>query len=1168
MLISLVLGLALALVGAPWCAAESPQMSAWYPFDSEEAIGQSVGANPWPAYPLHGEVTAGKFGSARSVPGVGGNGLYLPNPAGFFGGEAHRGAIAMWVKPGFDPAEETGQRVIIDFMKQAGNTLIDGYEIVIFTDKEKLTAWPALGRRMVMDSPLRQGEWTHLALTWDDQEGTAVYVDGEKRAERKGKFKPTALEKGWPGRVGCHTPSGRFPFAGCMDELRLFNYRLSDEEVRLIKDLRTPAPALKITGDWIEEVSVRNEGAEAIKIRLQAWLPGKHVAPPFLGYLPFGFGSVSPDRLFWVAGATTVEACGETVTLEPGEETRFTPPGERYYLGPRTIRLMAGEGVAAAEVGRGAFGGLSIEPTRFRPLVYRAGARVVLGARAENDMGRSFGGVVRAELRTLDGEDITGPIGPMVPLAMRHGVRRLLSFTLDDGRLKPGSYRLKLVAVEKRHRSVINELLLHITKDEDSRTICDVGAAYVRRVDDPAVLEAMAEDGVAVLRLGGSGNYYSFEKNMTALLRHGFKVWRTPAASYRSVCTSEESRERLRATARNMGRYFRDNPAVINQSIAGEGLTYPPCYCEDCNQSFRAYLRKKYGALEKLNAAWGSGYGEWSEIQQLGSPQDIDEAAERLKMMQVALELPEGNTQRWRKLFELDKTRAIEWKRWHDEVLVDWYGEFAKAFHETNEHRTPIGEQPCWPNFKTHVLFALGEIADTGGMDLYLPGEMPTTLGYAAELFLNFDMNASIFHAHGKPVMVHELYVQDNSPALLPEAQGWWLVGRGYNLLTYFTYNYYHEGTRAKLPLIFGMFDKEGKPYPCYDSFVRFSRDIKRFHGRYDYTTLRREEPRVALFMGDDVSLANCLESGGATWNAAGVHGHNGAYWLTERCGFPVEFINDERFDRLEGKRALIVPWCHVIRRGSIEKMLGFARGGGALIIDGPLGLYDEAYRPYEPLPGGTLSEALKVSFAGYEDKPNKIVVREGVEVASQGIPVGLEVNGAKVLFSDTEGRPAVVEVPMGRGKIVFFLSSLGRRNRSRAPDGNALVLWKSALEGAGLRSRWGLRSKEATPAEADENLDHGGAGLTGKASLFDASFRIKDDTELLVFLVSFFGPTEGTLELLLPPGKYGAWDALSGEAVELSAVGGGWWIPVELPAFGSAIVRIKAEAGRPFASW
>jgi hypothetical protein len=34
----------------------------------------------------------------------------------------------------------------------------------------------------------------------------------------------------------------------------------------------------------------------------------------------------------------------------------------------------------------------------------------------------------------------------------------------------------------------------------------------------------------------------------------------------------------------------------------------------------------------------------------------------------------------------------------------------------------------------------------------------------------------------------------------------------------------------------------------------------------------------VAIFMGDDVSLANNLETGGATWEAAGVHGHNGAY--------------------------------------------------------------------------------------------------------------------------------------------------------------------------------------------------------------------------------------------------------------------------------------------------
>ncbi len=194
-------------------------------------------------------------------------------------------------------------------------------------------------------------------------------------------------------------------------------------------------------------------------------------------------------------------------------------------------------------------------------------------------------------------------------------------------------------------------------------------------------------------------------------------------------------------------------------------------------------------------------------------------------------------------------------------MLVDWYTRFAAAFHKANGGRTAVSEQPCWPNFHTHTLFALGKIADLGGMDLYLPGDQPTSLGYPAELFLNFDLNAACFR--GKPLWLNELYVQDNSPAGLAEAQGWFLVGRGYSMLTYFTYDYYAEGIRNGLPLLFGLFDKEGKPYPVYDSFRKFSADSAHFNARYDWTSLRAETPRVAEFLGDDVSLANYLETGG-----------------------------------------------------------------------------------------------------------------------------------------------------------------------------------------------------------------------------------------------------------------------------------------------------------------
>jgi hypothetical protein len=508
--------------------------------------------------------------------------------------------------------------------------------------------------------------------------------------------------------------------------------------------------------------------------------------------------------------------------------------------------------------------------------------------------------------------------------------------------------------------------------------------------------------------------------------------------------------------------------------------------------------------------------------------------------MRVALELPAENQARWRKLFELDRIRAIEWKRWHEAKLVQWYADFAEAFRSTNNGHTPIGEQPCWPNFESHVLFALGRIADIGGMDLYLPGEGPTTLGYAAELCLNFDLNASIFQSAGKPVMVHELYVQDNSPARLPEAQGWWLLGRGYNLLTYFTYDHYLEGVRNGLPLIFGLFDQEDKPYPAYESFRRFTADQRRFDEQWDYRSLRREAPEVAIFMGDDVSLANNLETGGATWEAAGVHGHNGAYWLTERAGYAVEFVNDDTLDRLAGKRALIVPWCHVLRRETAARILAFARGGGTVLMDGLVAQYDESYRSYADVPGAGLAEALGVRCPGYKDQPSRLIAADGAVLDTQGLQ-DVEIATAQVRLLDPDGHPGLVQSQVGKGQVLWLPSSLGRRNLGRAPDPKALALWRSLLEEAGALPRWTFTPRAGTANQA----------------VFDVALRSKSDRERFAFLVSFFESSEGELALRLPGGKWTAMDALTHETVPLREEGGEWRMEVSLQDYGTRVVRL-----------
>jgi hypothetical protein len=74
------------------------------------------------------------------------------------------------------------------------------------------------------------GAWTHLAATCDGQR-TAFFVDGEEAVAANGQFFPNLTR---PLRIGCGGTEGGgdFPFFGDVDEVAVFDYALTPQQVR------------------------------------------------------------------------------------------------------------------------------------------------------------------------------------------------------------------------------------------------------------------------------------------------------------------------------------------------------------------------------------------------------------------------------------------------------------------------------------------------------------------------------------------------------------------------------------------------------------------------------------------------------------------------------------------------------------------------------------------------------------------------------------------------------------------------------------------------------------------------------------------------------------------------------------------------------------------------
>ncbi len=86
--------------------------------------------------------------------------------------------------------------------------------------------------------------------------------------------------------------------------------------------------------------------------------------------------------------------------------------------------------------------------------------------------------------------------------------------------------------------------------------------------------------------------------------------------------TSPKLRELCRGIAGKMADEFAKDPAVVSWQIDNEyGCHLSQCFCPNCLEGWREWLRRRYGTLEALNEAWGTElwsqyYTDWEEIPQ------------------------------------------------------------------------------------------------------------------------------------------------------------------------------------------------------------------------------------------------------------------------------------------------------------------------------------------------------------------------------------------------------------------------------------------------------------------------------------------------------------------------------------------------------------------------
>jgi beta-galactosidase len=175
--------------------------------------------------------------------------------------------------------------------------------------------------------------------------------------------------------------------------------------------------------------------------------------------------------------------------------------------------------------------------------------------------------------------------------------------------------------------------------EEDARQMQECGVNTVR----------MGEFGWALMEpREGEYDFSLFDRAIATMGRHGIKtIFGTPTAtppkwlthkypevldvfasgqpandqSRRQYCyNSPVYREFSRKIVDALVKHFGGNTNIIGWQIDNEmNNENPECYSESCRTAFRAWLQKKYGTLDELNARWGTvfwsqTYSDWSQI--------------------------------------------------------------------------------------------------------------------------------------------------------------------------------------------------------------------------------------------------------------------------------------------------------------------------------------------------------------------------------------------------------------------------------------------------------------------------------------------------------------------------------------------------------------------------
>lgn len=511
--------------------------------------------------------------------------------------------------------------------------------------------------------------------------------------------------------------------------------------------------------------------------------------------------------------------------------------------------------------------------------------------------------------------------------------------------------------------------------------------------------------------------------------------------SRRHVCLNNRPYRRyVRRIVRELTRALGSRPEVCAWQIDNELGCHDSgrCYCDDCEQAFREWLKRRYGIIDRLNKLWGTvfwsqRFNDWHEVP---APRRTPASPH--------------------------PSLVLDYKRFMSATVRDFVADQREIIEQYSSGHKPITTNSIGLHLHQIDQFSLAGPQDVAAVDNY-PVDAESLDAVACQL----DLTRSVMR---KPFWVLE---QQAGPTMIRARRGqprpgqlrlwsYQAAARGAELIGYFRWR---TCAFAQEMHWYGMLDADGSMRRRYDELKAAIAELKDGASLWEG---RLPDARVAMVL--DYHAHWALEADSMAADIDYLAQFRVFYNLLRRMGLAVDIVPPGQ--DASGYALLVVPMPVLAREQEARTWRDFVVRGGTLIVTAPAGYRTEQNTWLMAPPPGPLSDLLGVEVVEHDmlsGGADNAAVFEDAEHPLHSFCSVLELRGAEAVATYGRqfysGGPVVTCRADGEGRA-YFLGAIGSAELYAH-------LLEAAVRDAGLeRSPWSSEVVEVVPLHTGEDED------------------------------------------------------------------------------------------------